>query len=185
MKRQLWCALVLAMGCGGAAGVDATSATAPNIGKQDAQGADTADSSCNIVLRSVSDPSNGTGGWKEVCNSDGCWQIYDGQIDVNPTALKSGVSVHVLWEGQTRAWDDVAATDAGPSGAMERFNFELAKNTIEPGVSHPEGFTVSLVPFLKTPDGRVFDHNRNKSPLQNYELTGYGASISDDPSVCH
>lgn len=154
-------------------------------------GADAAENQCGVVLREVARPAGPTGGYESRCDTQGCFYVWAGTLDVAEEQLAAGATPHVLFQTSmgAREWWEVDAVEAAGAGAgFRRFSFRIDEHTPSPGMS----FTslnrthIELVPFLRdTAGNRWFDHNRNANPFENYVLTVDNSwRIQDDASVC-
>jgi hypothetical protein len=175
--RCLVPALLSLAACAVAPDAEVSDAEAPLIGVDGH--VDSADRACNVVLREVSRPPNGTGGWQ----TNGTSWIWNGTIDVNPEAVLEGSEPRVLYHyGSSPTWWQVAATavDGAPAG-FARFAFTLDHDLPGPGMSGTAlaNARVEVVPFLALSEGgRLFDHNRNPGDFDNYILNlGNGFSV--------
>jgi hypothetical protein len=135
-------------------------------------GADEADHGCNVVLRDVH-LNLGRDGYESSCDPSGqCWIVWSGELDVSQEADAEGDAPFVTWQaGSDPTWRTLAATRSTTASAPQgfvRYAFTLDANT----APYPGPFNdIQLVPYLQTPaGGRLFDHNRNAGPYDNYVL---------------
>lgn len=156
-----------------------------------AGGADTADSTCAVVLREVSRPAGPTGGYETSCGAQGCVYVWAGTLDVAADELLAGATPHLLFQTSmgAREWFEIDAVETAGAGAgFQRFAFRIDQHTPSSGMSYSSlnRTRIELVPFLRDASGgRRFDHNRNASPFDNYLLTiDNGWAIHDDASAC-
>ncbi|MHB8417500.1 MAG: DUF6209 family protein [Myxococcales bacterium] len=175
------CFLAAAVACGPAVRREAPTSgqsSASLIGNGSQQ--DSADSSCNVVLRDVHHGTVGATGLATDCSSGTCWAILDGTVDVSAEAAAENLPVRVWYQGSSGSWQAADATPAPGAGeGFRRYTFHLASNTFTPGV---ERQIVDLIPYLQTAaGGRVFDHNRLADPSASYEV-GPNESWTVQPS---
>lgn len=164
-------------------------ADAPLLGKAD--GTDTADRGCQIVLREAARVPGDTGGYETSCVEGRCWVVWAGTVDVAEGALREGAAPQLLWHTSFEdGWWSVPAetpVEGAPAG-FRRFAFRLDSHTVAEGVSTTslERLTISLIPYLRTTaGGRVFDHNRVPGDLDAYTLSREdGWSVAEDPGAC-
>ena len=158
-------------------GVGALS-VAPALGKTDST--DRADHACQVILRSVSRPPDGHGGF-EIDGSHWVWMV---DVDV-ATAL--GADGKVLYHpSASEPWYvfDGLGVPGAPAG-FQRYRARLVDHTTPmPGWSatsigraHPE-----LAAYAALSDGgRLFDHNRLASDFANYALdVDHQFQLADD-----
>lgn len=179
MKFWLGLTVVVAVGCGvqdarsTEVDVDQTGlADGPLVGT----GRDSADRTCQLVLREV------TRGATQ-CPSGMCWWTWKGSLQVGAGALTGGATPHVLYKNlDASSWSTVAAKSAGNG----RYTFELTRDTLRDGMSATalSRAQVKLIPYLLLANGdRVFDHNRRPGDFDDYALRqADGWSIAADAS---
>jgi hypothetical protein len=179
MRTLVFVSLISAAAIGCAADLpDISEADAPG-GKAD--GSDAADHGCQIVLRTLGQPSGLPGHRVDGVN----WVVYEGNVDVadgadgSPMALFSSRSTHGWWQVD-------AVPVAGGEPGYQRYKFTLDRNTVPMGDSTSwRSMRIEVVPFLATDGGRLFDHNRYPSDFENYTITQYNTHYGDDLAVCH
>jgi Family of unknown function (DUF6209) len=178
------CWLLLVVGC--APQIDwpeGQPAQAPLEGKADSAGAaDSADRACGVVLRDVSRPSNGMGGYQ----TEGAWWVWMADLDVATSLGATGALLYRAAGGDWASYDGLAVP--GAPGGYQRYRFHLAANTApQPGWS---GTSIAraraeLAPYAQLPGGgRLFDHNRNPGDLDNYGLTSDNHFALADDGAC-
>lgn len=162
------------------------SAEAPLLG---AGGTDSADRTCNVVLRTAN-RTRQSGGYETHCTSTGCFTVWSGVMDVSEQAVAEGAKPYVLYFSTvSNSWSTVAASETTGAGAgFRRYAFRLDTNTIPDGISMTSlgRARVELAPYLLTTSGaRVFDHNRHPGDLESYVLSSAtGWDLADDVGVC-
>jgi hypothetical protein len=151
-------------------------------------GGDSADTSCQVVLRHTYINFESSLGPQTDCSSGTCWVVITVTFDVAMSQALAESEAFVLYQGEgSTAWEQSA--QAQPTfGAPEGFlRYQVVLNT-DTFTNGPGDTTVSLIPFLVTfgqSYGRVFDHNRVADPLGSYALTPLDNwTINDDASAC-
>ena len=158
-----------------------TPTNAPQIGKAD--GTDSADHACQVVLRGVALKTGGS----PYVSQDG-YLVWTGHVDVSQAAIDQGADVGVLYERAGRPWYEADATPTSDT----HFTFDMSYGITDgnEGGTNWEDMQIELIPFIKLPDGsRVFDHNVVGDDLGSYELvysdgTDAPFSLAADPNVC-
>ncbi len=177
----------LVLGClaTGSTGSAESTSEAPLIGVDGSH--DQADRSCNVVLRSLQRPSNGTGGWQ----TDGSTWLWQGAIEISNAAAAEGLAPSALFQsGSDPAWHEVAATPSAQPATPGYTRFDVALGGAAlpgPGMSATAimNSRIQVVPFIHLAQGgRLFDHNRNPGELDNYLMTYPDLAIGQDPAVC-
>ncbi len=165
---------------------DLDTADAPLLG---ADGKDTADRACNVILRTARrTPKNG--GFETKCSTAGCFVVWTGWLELSVQAVAEGAKPYVLVKNIDAArWTKVAATKTtGATAGFVRYSFRLDKNTLPDGLSSTglARAKVELSPYVLSKSGaRVFDHNRRTGDFDTYVLSAAtGWDLSDDPAVC-
>jgi hypothetical protein len=193
VAQVLACSMFLAACAAGSptvpAGGPAEGTDGPLLGAAD--GLDSADRACDVVLRSLRRPSNTTGGYQTECVPGGsCWLVWAGALDVSLDALAAGAEPAVLYSlGSRSQWWEVSAVPADGAGpGFQRFSFRFFDHTVAEGVSTTSfsRTVLAVAPFVRTPDGaRHFDHNRNPGDFDDYALSSSnGWSVPEAPAVC-
>ncbi len=152
------------------------------------QGGDSADTSCQVVLRHTLINFESRLGPQTDCSSGTCWVMVWVTFDVAMSQSLAQSEAFVLWKGETSpGWQQSAPAEpifSAPEG-YRRYQVLLASNTFTAGNGATD---VSLIPFLQTfgqSYGRVFDHNRVADPLGSYLLTASDNwTIADDNAAC-
>jgi len=167
---------------------NATRSIAPRLGAADSM--DSADYSCQIVLRQATRRMDG-GRFVERCGADGrCSWSWRATADVPLYALENGSTAHVLYQAISGDWLSVSGSAiGGAEEGFQRFGFDIYEGIVGPGSTSTTGlsrYTLSLIPYLQTADGaRIFDHNRVVEPAGSYVLNAQnGLSVLDDPRIC-
>lgn len=164
------------------------------LGSADGVG-DAADTSCQVVLRSVGRIKNGPG-YATTCSlglntSTSCLYVWQGQIDVAASATPA--SVELLYRtGQTGGqWYAVKAQPAAspsPGAAFVSYTFQITEHTPAAGMSMTSlnKTVIDLIPYTTTTaGGRLFDHNRVSDPFGSYRLDLANSwSVGADATVC-
>lgn len=177
----------LATACAADAPERARRGGGPVLGAAD--GGDSADHACHIVLRELARVP-ATGGYASECVDGACWFVWQGYLDVSDAAIADGAVPEVTYQsGSDPSWWVVSAEPAGAGTAgYQRFSFRIAEHTVGPGMSTTSLMRtrIQVAPYLVTAGGgRLFDHNRNPGDFDNYWLTSDNAwAIADDPTAC-
>lgn len=187
----LLCALAFS-GCG-PSDVAEVEAPAPDEADTAASGLakDSADRSCQVLLRHVERVSDGRGGYQVACNRDGvCFYVWQGVVDVATAARTTGSKVYVQYRAiDARSWSrkQAAMAPGGPQG-FQRYTFRLEANTLGPGMSPTslQRARIDLLPYLQSADGsRLFDHNRVTQDFDSYALVANNQwSVPEDGAAC-
>ncbi len=141
-----------------------------------AQG-DSADTFCDVVLRTAYVNLEGRAGPQSNCSTGICWAIVNGTFDISAGAQAAAVEPGVLYQSaHDNQWRQAAATAIWGAGlGYRRYSFAIDHDTFTSptsGSAPPEGSVVRLIPFVRTPaGGRVFDHNRVADLSAAYLLT--------------
>jgi hypothetical protein len=181
MRAQLLHIIALSLafaGCGELQAPGAIEGRAPALGK--AQSSDSADHSCQIVLRSIGRQPGGSD-YQTQCSGKVCSYIWKGTVE-----LADGLAgtVHVLYrQAGDATWWQVAATPAASSQpGFVAYDVALAEHLFGPGAA-PKA--ISLIPYLERPDGsRLFDHNRQAGDLDTYTLDAADSYALGDGGAC-
>jgi hypothetical protein len=169
---------------------DATAAQASAV----SQG-DSADTSCQVVLRHTDINFESSLGPQTDCSSGTCWVVVPVVFDLAMSQSLAQSEAFVLYQGEgSPTWQQSAQAepifgcDELPDGpcapiGFRRYRVTLTTDTFTNG---PGDTTVQLIPFIQTVGGaRLFDHNRVPDPLGSYALTAQNNwTISDDASAC-
>lgn len=189
MRHFLTCSIALAFACAPdpstveGAPLDETDVDVARIAS------DTADRSCNVVLRHA-ERAPGPTGFETVCNSGGvCSFVFQATIDVK-TPVATGAKVWVQYRStDSTTWLKKAAakTPGAPTG-FQRYSIRLDSKTFGPGQSATslQRARLELLPYLRLADGsRVFDHNRVTDDLGSYALIANNQwAIAEDANAC-
>ncbi len=148
-------------------------------------GSDAADRGCQIVLRTLAQPSGLPSHKVDGVN----WVVFEGLVDIAAGADDGDVLTAVLFESPfTDDWLKVYAEPIGgaPVGYRRQL-FTLDRYTVPMGDNSSwRSMRIQVIPFLERGDGsRLFDHNRLSGDFENYVLTKDQTSYGDDPAVCH
>lgn len=170
----LFCSL--ATGCsGGDAPDDGAALTGDD---QNVTSADSADTSCRVVLRTGGRVS-GTQGPVLIRNQRFVWRVA---VDVAASQLSNGAKAKVRLidrDGKAATDIDGSAVTGGAKG-FQRFSFEFEQFSPESSSIDISG-VVRLIPFLQVKGSRVFDHNRGG----DYSMGRSNRfTIADDASKC-
>jgi hypothetical protein len=182
-------ALALAA-CEGAPPADTTGSSASAV----SQG-DSADTSCQVVLRHTDIDFESSLGPETDCSSGTCWVVIPITFDVAMSESLAQSEAFVLYQGEGSAtWqqssqaEPIFGCDELPDGpcapvGFRRYQVTLRTDTFTTG---PGDTTVQLIPYIQTVGGaRLFDHNRVADPLGSYALTAQNNwTISDDATAC-
>jgi hypothetical protein len=181
---------LLLLACGSTAPADAIATQGAPL----TQG-DSADTSCQIVLRHTYIDFESSLGPQTDCSSGTCWVVIRVTFDVAMSQSLAQSSAFVLYQGEgSSTWqqsapaEPVLGCDELPDGpcapvGFRRYQVVLRTDTFTSG---PGNTTVDLIPFIQTVGGaRLFDHNRVSDPLGSYALTAQNNwTISDDAAAC-
>lgn len=181
------CVSVLIFGCADAGNGDYTSAEpAPLLGVDGSL--DQADRNCHVVLRDLE--RNVTGLTFETVGSSWVWQ---GTIEISQAAADEGLVPSAMYRmAPSGAWSSVTATPitssaTGPAPGFVAYSIRITQGLPGPGWSGTSLSTarIEVVPFLALPEGgRLFDHNRHPSDLDNYRMTSPDLAVWSDATVC-
>ncbi|HNS99689.1 MAG TPA: DUF6209 family protein [Polyangiaceae bacterium] len=168
------------------ASVSAAQVPAPLVQKADSQ--DVADHGCLVVLRQVQ-RSPGPTGYEIQCTSERCWFVWSGTIDVARSLVEQGATVGLMYQvGMGEWWEVPAEATESDDGPMQSFAFRFFDHAVDTSLSLTAlaQARVQVIPVVHLPGGgRLFDHNRVSSDLDNYVLNyGNDWSVNDDDSVC-
>lgn len=162
-------------------------ATAPLLGRAD--GTDSADYSCQVILREVQRYKAGAGFETTIIEGQ-TWYVWHAFVDVADSALSAGDTPGLLYSDAQGQWYELEgqATSGAPAG-MTRHHFTIAQHTTGPGMTSTSGmaqYSLPLVPFVRdTQGGRHFDHNRVADPLESYRLNAQDQWVLlDDAAYC-
>ena len=159
--------------------VEPAPAAAPEI---KADGGDAADRGCQIVLRTLGQPSGLPSNYADGAN----WVVFEGMVDVAEGA--DGVPAAVFASRSTNGWWKVDAEPvAGGQPGYHQYRFVLDRKTVPMGDNTSwRNMRIEVIPYLEGADGsRLFDHNRYPGDYDNYVLTAWESRYGDDPAVCH
>ncbi|NBO37428.1 hypothetical protein EBU99_02465 [bacterium] len=154
---------------------------------------DSADHSCQVILRSTNLRRNAETGLAEL-EKDALgesWFTFDAQVDASVNPLRTGATVQMLYRGSgDNVWHaapSVAIPGAAPG--LQRHSFRLAQNSLKAGVDATRPLpntTLFLIPFLQTSDGRrIFDHNAQLANEDSYKIdAGTNWTYTSKPDLC-
>ncbi len=156
---------------------------------------DSADTSCQVVLRHTDINFESSLGPQTDCSSGTCWVVITVTFDVAMSQSLAQSEAFVLYQGEgSPAWlqspraEPIFGCDELPDGpcapeGYRRYQVVLRSGTFTSG---PGNTNVSLIPYIQTVGGaRLFDHNRVGDPLGNYALTASNNwTITDDAAAC-
>ncbi|MBV8762982.1 MAG: hypothetical protein JO257_37195 [Deltaproteobacteria bacterium] len=160
--RRLACLLVLT------ACVDSpatqTQAPAPLVGVDGSH--DQADRNCNVVLRDLQ-PDHGP------------QTTYSGRVDISQVAATEGLVPSLMYKDPSHGtWSAVTGVPSSQPGTPGYVRYDVHIPTVQ-------NAPFQVVPYLQLAQGgRLFDHNRNPSDLDNYTVQGPDYAIWQNPSVC-
>lgn len=197
MRAQEWmlgallCGVAcLGLACGAEPGQEglpgAEVARAPVLGSAD--GGDTADRQCQVVLRQAGRLSE-QGGFQ--VSQSGGW-IWAVDVDVARNQLvRGGVEVGVLYrstaDNKQTWWKVTGEPVSGGEGEFQRYRVLLHEGLFGPGLSATglQRSQLELVPYLDRSGLRSFDHNLHQGDFDNYLLGSDNQwSASQDGQVC-
>jgi hypothetical protein len=156
---------------------------------------DSADTSCQVVLRHTLIDFESALGPQTDCSSGTCWVVVTVAFDLAMTQSLAETQAFVLYQGEgSTSWlqsapaEPAPGCDELPDGPCAPVGFRRYHVTLRTGTftSGPGDTTVRLIPFLQIAGGgRLFDHNRVGDPLGSYVLTAQNNwTIADDGSAC-
>lgn len=157
---------------------------APLIG---ASAGDSADRSCQVVLRDFGRVVTGTG-----FATKGSRWVFQGRVDVARAAVAEGAAVRLLVgsagsDEANRPWREVAPmASTAIDDRFDRLLFELDDDAL-PGVLPGPAAESSLavIPFLALGSARVFDHNVVVDAAGHYVLdAASGYAVTTPASTC-
>jgi hypothetical protein len=176
--------------CGSSPSTDdsarSSSAALSNHAPTPAATGDSADTSCQVVLRDTFMSFEGRLGPETDCSSGTCWVIVWATIDVAMTESLDGAQVYVFYQGgNSTTWQQSAAAEPllGAPVGYRRYQVALNVNTFLSGNGAGD---MQLIPYIQTTAGaRLFDHNRVADPLGAYQLVpSDNWTIADDATAC-
>lgn len=155
----------------------------PMLGKADSM--DTADRSCQIVLRTVKrerDPETST--YETWCSDGTCTYVWRGRVDVAEGAPTG--EVKLMYRLANGSWYEIPTLQMPPE--MPGFNsyaFVIAEHVFGPEVPYEDLPEIEMVAFLQQEDGsRLFDHNVYPGDLENLVLKRENDYRADAFGVC-
>lgn len=162
---------------------DVRLAPAPALGAADSL--DTADRSCQVVLRNLT-RAPGNGDYETSCDGGECSYVWRGAIDV-ARPLATGATVHMLYrlDGDDTWWEVAALPDVGAVPGFDRFAVALSQHLFGPATPVGDQRSVEVVAFVQLGNGgRLFDHNRFAGDFDNHRLTADLGFATTDAGVC-
>jgi len=182
--------LLVVSACGAPSPTDASASQASAV----SQG-DSADTSCQVVLRHTYIDFESSLGPQTDCSSGTCWVVITVTFDVAMSQSLAQSEAFVLYQGTgSTAWqqstqaEPVFGCDELPDGpcapvGFRRYQVVLRSDTF---TASQADATVSFIPYIQTVGGaRLFDHNSVADPIGNYVLTQQNNwAITDDAAVC-
>lgn len=186
MRRLAVVSLVTAVAAACAvnpADTESSTAVGPLVGVDGSH--DQADRNCHVVLRDLG--RNFTGIGYETHGTSWVWQ---GTVEISEAAAAEGLVPAVIYQSRTNGtWYRVDGTPVGVAGTpgYVRYTVRLDHDVPGPGTSGTAlaNSRIQVVPFLDLPGGgRLFDHNRNPSDLDNYAITSPDFAIWRDDTIC-
>jgi len=188
MTHRVLLVAVLATACAAPTGFEP--APAPLLGAAD--GGDSADRGCQVMLRSVRRAAEADGRPATVCGDGLCWLALEAIVDVADAALPESGPPALLFRdpdgsiGWLAARDAAAVEGAGPG--FSRFAIRFGEGGTRDGLSATAigRARLELVAYLNTESGgRVFDHNERPGDFDNLIVHGAGGFAFDaDPAIC-
>jgi hypothetical protein len=173
MKRL---GVVLALLCGCVPDGGPLPAPAPLIGKAD--GSDSADRDCKVILRSL----------ERTTEVDSGYFVWRGTVDVS-TSLGGSVGA-LIYRPNGGQWYPFTGTPVDGAGAgFQRYDVRVDRLTTPTPAMELRSWEYQraevAVYALSPSGGRLFDHNRVSSDFTNYELTpSNDFAIGAAPGVC-
>ncbi|MBX3269913.1 MAG: hypothetical protein KF729_06610 [Sandaracinaceae bacterium] len=152
-------------------------APAPLIGAAD--GGDSADRACAVVLRSVRRAAEADGRPATKCADGRCWILLEATVEVADRALAEGGLPELLYRNPEGADGWFAATLADPAAGapagVSRFRIRFGEGGVRDGLtaSATTRSRIEVVAYLRGPrGGRLFDHNELPGDFDNQLLSG-------------
>ncbi|MFO0727953.1 MAG: DUF6209 family protein [Myxococcota bacterium] len=146
---------------------------------------DSADTRCNVVLRSMNRRDNGTGGY--LTDESGRWRWF-AEIDVSEAATgEDDVPALLFQVGSDPNWYSAPAVRVNDAPGFTRW--VASPGMIGEGISGTSLTRVHIraIPYLTlSGGGRLFDHNRIGDPGAAYDLSWSDGhlAISEDAAIC-
>lgn len=177
----------LGFGCGSTGGElggrKAAVSKTPEIGKADS--ADSADRSCQVVLRHVfRNPSADGLDYETDCSTGECLYVWRGQVDVaGGVAPETQVLVLYHLTSDQNWWEVAAEPLLVSTPGFRSYAFALSEHLFGPGAGEEQ--KIELVAFLRGADGnRLFDHNARPGDFENTLLNYDNNWNASDTVVC-
>lgn len=155
---------------------------------------DSADFSCQVILRSASlkrDPNTGLP-QIETDAVGQSWYAFESVVDAALAPMSSGTTVYLLYKSSDDSQWHTAPGMAveGAKQSLQRLNFKLSHSTLMAGADismpPPADKFIQVIPYLQTPDGRrIFDHNSNRNINDTVSLgASNGWTFENDAALC-
>ncbi|MCB9596463.1 MAG: hypothetical protein H6719_27315 [Sandaracinaceae bacterium] len=165
-------------------------APAPLLGAAD--GTDSADRSCQVILRTLRRAAEADGRPATLCADGMCWLSFDATVDVSDAAIADGGVPEVLFRDPDGADGWLASTDARPVAGAEsgfsRFVVRFGRGAIRDGMTATalSRARLEVIAYLRAPSGsRVFDHNERPGDFDDLVVHGPSQFAFDsDPAIC-
>ena len=156
---------------------------------------DSADHSCQVVLRSAQIVLNSATGLPETetDNVGRSWFAFEATVDTASAPLKSGASIQLLYRRQRDStWHTAPGVAVpGASASLQRHQFRISNDTIAARISDITSFpahseSLQIIPFLQSGDGRrIFDHNSQTGLTETYTLgSANNWKTATEPALC-
>jgi len=156
---------------------------------------DSADYSCQVVLRSAQIVLNSATGLPETetDNQGQSWFAFEATVDTASAPLKSGASLYLLYRLQRDStWHTAPGVAVpGASATLQRHQFRISSDTIAARNGDITSFpkyseSLQVIPFLQSSDGRrIFDHNSQSDLSETYTLGSANIwKTSTEPTLC-
>lgn len=160
-----------------------------------AMSSDSADHSCQVILRTAALVLNPETGLPETetDRTGRTWYSFEAFVDSAAAPLKTGASVQLLYRGHRDSnWHTApGVVTTGAANTLQRHQFRISKDTLSPRNSDltampPHSDTLYLIPFLQSTDGRrIFDHNSETDLSQTYVLNSANNwRVATNPKTC-
>lgn len=155
---------------------------------------DSADRSCQVILRSAGlkrDPTSGL----PVIESDSSgqnWYSFESIVDAAESPLSTGTTAFLLYKTTDEThWHSAPGLSVeGANPSLNRLTFRLAEGTLpaknDASTLPRNDATLQLIAYLQTPDGRrIFDHNTSSDSADSIKLNAANDwNYESDPALC-
>ncbi|MBW2732126.1 MAG: hypothetical protein JRH20_07005 [Deltaproteobacteria bacterium] len=151
-----------------------------------ADGGDSADQSCQVVMRFMN-REFGDNAYKTECDDTGCNWVWHGTIEVADSVKDATVQVLYRRSDDDAWWQVQASRTSNLNPSFHRYEVRIHEHLLGPDSSDDtvKNTNIELIPFLQFTDGsRIFDHNRIPGALDTYMLPGDKGFSLQDSATC-